>query len=412
MWAFSASEFRRRAAAALCALVCAATLTAPASARVTIRTVSNGDSSGVVSRVTVDASGVQVTTDTSDPHSTRITTDPDSFGAGALIIEDGTGVVRFLSNAEVKAGDRVDGDVVAIGGNCRIAGSVTGSVVAVLGSVSIERGAHVEGEAVSVLGSFRSAGEVAGNAVAVLGSSKLEEGAKVGGDAVSVGGAVSEADSTQIGGQSVSLEFLPLTLGMPMLPTVIAFIFTGWLLSVLFGWVFATLFPDRLARIAVTSSRRTVLSVVVAVLAWFGWPILSLLLIFTLIGAPIGIMMWFVGPVASYAGQLAGTYVLGCKLLRRRLGEGPALGPIIAGTTFIALFFLGGALLWMKPGLPTAIAIFLFLTGILLQLALSTIGSGAILLSRLGALPKDLGGDSGPAAEPAAPADAATAPAS
>ncbi len=401
MWAFSASEFRRGAAAALCALACVATLAAPASARVKIRTVANSDSSGVVERVTVDAGGVRVTTDASAPHVTRVSTDVDSFGEGALIVDDGTGVVRFLSNAEVKAGDRVDGDVVAIGGNCRVAGVVTGAVVAVLGSVTIEPGAHVEGEAVSVLGSIRSGGEVAGNAVAVLGSATLQQGARVGGDAVSIGGAVSEADSTQIGGQSVSLEFLPLTLGMPMLPTVIAFIFTGWLLSVLFGWVFATLFPDRLARIAVTSSRRTVLSVVVAVLAWFGWPIVSLLLIFTLIGAPIGIMMWFVGPVASYAGQLAGTYVLGCKLLRRRLGEGPALGPIVAGTTLIALFFLGGALLWMKPGLPTAIAIFLFLTGILLQLALSTIGSGAILLSRLGALPKDLGGSGAGASSPA-----------
>ncbi len=408
MWAFSASEFRRVAIAAFVALACATSLAGIASARVTIRTTSSGDS-GVVNRVTVNESGVTVTTDTSKPNSTRISTDVDSFGSGALIIEDGTGVVRFLSNAEVKPGERIDGDVVAIGGNCKVSGLVTGSVVSVLGSVAIERGAHVEGDAVAVLGSLRSAGDITGNAVAVLGGSKLEESAKVGGDAVSVGGSVAESDSSRVGGQSVSLEFLPLTLGLPMLPTVLAFILTGWILSVLFGWVFAKLFPDRLARVAITSSRRTALSIVFAVLTWLGWPIVSMLLIFTIIGAPIGIMMWLVLPVASYAGQLAGTYVLGCKLIRRRLGEGSPLAPIVAGTTFIALFFVGGAVLWMRPGLPTAVAIFLFLTGILLQMALSTIGSGALVLSRLGAVPRDIGTVSGGSA--AAPPDAAPSPA-
>lgn len=407
MWAFSASEFRRAATAGIVALACAAAFAGAADARVTIRTTSKSDS-GVVSRVTVDAAGVKITTDTSDPHSTRISTDVDSFGTGALIVDDGTGVVRFLSNAEVKAGERIDGDVVAIGGNCKVSGTVTGSVVAVLGSVAVERGARVEGDAVAVLGSMRSAGEIVGNSVAVLGGSKLEEGAKVGGDAVSVGGAVSESDSTRVGGQSVSLEFLPLTLGLPMLPTVLAFILTGWILSVLFGWVFAKLFPERLARVAITSSRRTALSIVFAVLAWLGWPIVSMLLIFTLIGAPVGIFMWLVLPVASYAGQLAGTYVLGCKLIRRRLGEGSPLAPIVAGTTFIALFFVGGAVLWMRPGLPTAVAIFLFLTGILLQLALATIGSGALVVSRLGAVPRDIRPDSGGAA---APPEAAASPA-
>ena len=61
----------------------------------------------------------------------------------------------------------------------------------------------------------------------------------------------------RIAGQSVSLRFLPLTLGMPILPTVIGFIVLGWLLTLLCGWIFASLFPERLARVAVTSSRRS-----------------------------------------------------------------------------------------------------------------------------------------------------------
>ncbi|MFN8589546.1 MAG: hypothetical protein U0704_17300, partial [Candidatus Eisenbacteria bacterium] len=267
----------------------------------------------------------------------------------------------------------------------------TGSVVAVLGSVQLDQAAKVGGDAVAVLGGFRSAGEVVGSAVAVFGNSQLLDAARIGGEAVSVGGNVQESDSSRVAGQIVSLGFLPLTLGMPVLPTVLAFIALGWLLSVCFGWVFAALFPGRLARIAVTSSRRTALSIVVALVAGLCWPAVAVLLVFTIIGAPIGILLFVIVPAANYAGQLAGTYVLGCKLMRRRLGEGGALGPLVAGTTLIALFFVAGSLLWMKPGLSTAAAIFLFLVGILLQMGLSTIGTGALLLSRLGGQPRDLG---------------------
>ncbi|MCC6649940.1 MAG: hypothetical protein IT348_02185 [Candidatus Eisenbacteria bacterium] len=398
MSAFWASSVARRVLPALLLV----TFAVPALAKVTIK--SAADSGRAVSRITISGDGVEVVDDSRQGTRVRIAADIDSLGVGSILVDEGSGIVRFLSDAEVKAGERVDGDVVTIAGNIKVAGEVTGAVVSVFGGVTLAPGAIVGGDAVAVLGSVRSAGQVTGSTVAVLGSARLDDGGTVGGDAVSVGGAVEESDSTRIAGQSVSLQFLPLTLGMPILPTVIGFIVLGWLLTLLFGWVFASLFPERLKRIAVTSSRRTFLSIVVAVLALLAWPVVSLLLIFTLIGAPIGVMLWILFPVASYAGQLAATYVLGCKLLRRRLGEGGALAPIMAGSTLLALFFVAGALLWTLPGLPTAVALFLFLVALLMKVGLTTIGVGALLLSRLGVLPRDIGAASAPAdgAPPAA----------
>ncbi|MFN8589736.1 MAG: hypothetical protein U0704_18260, partial [Candidatus Eisenbacteria bacterium] len=167
MWACSVSRIVRRAAALALALLVTGAMSAEARVRVHV----NGpDSTRDDARVSIGPDGIQVTRAGDKAH-ISITTDSDSFGSGAILVDDGSGVVRFLSDVEVKPGERVDGDVVALGGNAKIAGEVTGSVVAVLGSVQLENTAKVGGDAVAVLGGFRSAGEVVGSAVAVFGNS-------------------------------------------------------------------------------------------------------------------------------------------------------------------------------------------------------------------------------------------------
>ena len=68
---------------------------------------------------------------------------------------------------------------------------------------------------------------------------------------------------------------LPLTLGLPGLPVVLGLVFLGWVITVFFGWLFGVLFPERLASVAVTSSRHTFLSIVLAVLSLFLWPVIA-----------------------------------------------------------------------------------------------------------------------------------------
>jgi hypothetical protein len=314
----------------------------------------------------------------------------DTLGSGPILVHDDEGgMVRFLSDARVPKGTHFDGDVVAIFGDVRIDGEITGSAVAVFGHVDIAPGAAVHGDAVAVLGGEHSGGQVSGSSVAVLGSLKLDPGASVGGDAVAVGGRVDHPGGVRVGGESVSVGLLPLTFGLPGLPSVLAAIVLGWLVSVFFGWVFAFMFPARLARVAVTSSRRTFFSMVLAALSLLLWPVVSILVMATIIGLPLGIFLWIVYPVVVYAGQLAATYVLGCKLMRRRLGEGPAIGPITAGSGLIALLFAAAAVSYSLGGVGAALALFFGLVGALVLLGLTTIGTGAFLLSRAGSLPRE-----------------------
>jgi hypothetical protein len=382
MWDCWGSSVRR---GSIAILIAAALGTGVAGASVRVNGVVLGDSARMVRHVRASRHGVVV----ASPGETQAF-GIDSLGHGAIVIDEGAGMVRFLSDAHVKPGERLEGDVVAIFGNVQVDGDVTGSAVAVFGSVGVGHAGSVGGDAVAVMGGQKSAGQVTGSSVAVLGSLDLQPGASVGGDAVAVGGHVSDAEGSRIAGQVVSLSMLPLTLGMPPLPAALAVIALGWLVSVFFGWMFATLFHGRLARVAVTSSRRTFLSILVAMLSLFLWPIASILIMATIIGLPIGLILWLAYPVIVYAGQLGATYVLGCKLLRRRLGEGPALAPIVAGSLLIAGLFSAGAVCFTLGGIGGALALFFSLVGLLVLLGLTTIGTGAFLLSRAGMLPLEL----------------------
>ena len=92
-----------------------------------------------------------------------------------------------------------------------------------------------------------------------------------------------------------------------------------------------------------------------------------------------------------WTGQLAATYLLGCKLLSRRPGEAPPLLPIAAGAAFVALFFVAGAVLSGPSGFLRTLALFFALIGVLLVTGLSILGTGALLISRFGSRPREAG---------------------
>jgi len=233
---------------------------------------------------------------------------------------------------------------------------------------------------------------VEGTAVAVFGSLDLRRGAVVRGDAVAVGGTLREGDGSRVEGQTVQVGFLPLTFGLPGLPFVLTTIAVLWLVWLFFAWVLAVLFPARLARVAVTASRRTVASLLVGIASGPSMCMFTLVLIVTV----LGILVAWVPPIAYvavlFAGQLAATYVLGCKLMRRRLGAGGVMAPIVSGSLLVASIFGFGAILWDTPGIVRTAALFFLMVGALLVVGLTTIGAGAFVLSRAGSRPADIDG--------------------
>jgi len=330
-----------------------------ARSRITVKT-----DDGRQREVRIDSHGIVVTAADSTDDSSAITIRGD-FDAGPIVVRsDGSGIVRLFSDAEVGPGERVTGDVVAVFGSVRVEGEVTGSAVAVLGSLDLRPGAFVRG------------------------------------DAVAVGGGLREDPGARVTGQTVQVGFLPLTLGLPGLPVVLSCIVFAWLISLFFGWLMGVMFPDRLARVAVTSSRRTAASFALGLVSGPLMLVTMLLLMVTVVGIPIAVMLPLAHLAITYLGQIAATYVLGCKLTRRRLGEGSITAPLAAGSLLVASILGFGAILWATPGVVRTAALFFVMVGGLLLVGLSCIGTGAFLLSRAGSRPRDIG-VAGPADAPA-----------
>ncbi len=275
-------------------------------------------------------------------------------GPGIVIDTDQAGLVRVFADAEVPAGERVEGDVVAVFGSVTVRGQVAGDVVAVFGSVRLDPGAAIEG------------------------------------DVVAIGGVLDQAQGATVGGESVSLGFFPIAWGIPTLPVLLSAIFACWLLSLFVGWLTSLIFPERMLRVATTASRRTAASLFMGLVSLPLMIFAVMLLFITVIGIPIALLMPVFYVLMVWAGQLAATCVLGSKIVRRPLGGAGMMGPLVAGTLFVAMFFVVGAALAAPPGFVRTAALFFCLLGVLLIVALSTVGAGAVLLSRIGAHPADV----------------------
>lgn len=310
--------------------------------------VERSGSAGEDVQVSVGPGGVKVTRAGTD--SAR--GDVEILGDGGLVVvsDSDAGLVRVFADAEVAADERIEGDVVAVFGSVRVLGTVTGSVVAVGGSVELEPGASVEG------------------------------------DAVAIGGLLHQADGASVGGEGVTVGFLlPPPLGLPPLPAMLLTVLGGWLLTLVSAGLLALLFGERMARIAETASRRSGVSFLLGLVLLPLTVVAMMLLFVTVIGIPLALLLPFLYVLLVWAGQVAATAVLGAKLMRRRAGEGGIFTPVALGSLFVAGFFLAGALLATPPGVARTASLFFSILGVLLVFGLTTIGSGAVLVSRFGA---------------------------
>ena len=303
-----------------------------------------------------------VTVESSDGESVSVGEGGDGTVHGPGIVIDGgdAGLVRVFDDAHIPAGHTIQGDVVAVFGSVDVEGTVAGDVIAVFGSVRLHPGAIVEG------------------------------------DAVAIGGVLDHPASARVSGQSVALGFFMPGWGVPTLAALLMFVVLGWLATLFLGWLLALLFPERMLRVGATASRHAAGSFFLGVLSAPLFVIALVLLFVTVVGIPFALLLPFVYLFAIWAGQVAASYVLGCKVLRRRPGEGGLMGPITVGTLLVGLLLVAGAILAVPQGPSRTLSLFFTMLGVLLIAGLSTIGTGALLLSRLGS--------KGAAPVPAAPA--------
>ncbi len=321
-------------------------------------------------------------------------------GSNTVVIRHADSTVDSVSGDGVNV--RIHGDVMKKGLHLDIDEGQTG-IVRMFSDVTIPADQHVSGDVVALFGNITVKGEVAGSVVAVMGAVRLDPGARVRGDAVSVGAMVDQSDGADVSGQTVSVGLMPASWGMPGLSVMLGFTLAGWISALFFGWLFALLFPTPFVRVAATASRRTAASFFLGLVSLPLAIMAFILLLVTVIGIPIAILLPLAYGLMIYAGQVAASYLLGCKFTGRRPGDGAGLVlPMLAGLTFVAVFFVAGALLGVTGGPLRLGAVFFSLFGVLLVIALSSVGAGAFLLSRFGRRPAEVthGGDVAAAAAP------------
>lgn len=336
--------------------------------------------------------------------------DPDSgrvarrvrIDAAGIRIEPGVERVRG-SRVEVRNGGRHDaapeapadeddgGAVTVRSGRAGHGGSIVvdandDALVRLFADASIPAGRTFPGDVVAVFGSVDITGTVQGDVVAVLGSVRLHPGARVAGDVVAVGGALDQPPGTEVGGQSIAIGgFLP-GWRVPTTTLLLAAALVGWLSTLVLAWLLALLFSSAMLRIGRAAGRH---SAGAFFLGLVSAPFLLVVITFVVMaaavaGAGLAVPLLLLGLLMPWVGQVVGTYVLGCRLMRRRPGEGGLMAPVLVGSLLVALFFFAAVALSVPAGLARSLSLFFVTLGMLFVAVLSTIGVGAMLLSLMG----------------------------
>jgi len=279
--------------------------------------------------------------------------------------------------------------------------------------VHVEKGQQA-GTVVAILGNVKNDGLISGDCVSILGSIVQGDSAVIQGEAVTIGGAVRSAGpGARVEGETVSIGFLPFAgWAIPSVTLLLLFGLLSLALYVALAAVTGRLFPERLVRIADTISQRSFLSLVLGLLSIPLALMIGLLLLVTVIGIPLAVLLPFLFILAAFVGYTAAVYLLGSKLLGRPTGVNRGmLGPIAAGTAFVTVFYAIGVPLMSLEGTGRVFGFGFLLLWLVIGTVCWMMGLGALLLSRLGQgpnAPAPRGGQWAPAQPPASP----TSPAS
>jgi hypothetical protein len=296
----------------------------------------------------------------------------------------------------------------------------TGERVKVGDSVVVEEDERILGDVVSIGGDVVVRGDVEGDVVSVGGDVEVHDGAKVMGDAVSVGGRVEKSDGATVLGETVSVNVpIPLfglrgpefhkprffTLGWKL-----AFFVVGLLLVLLFNAVAG----HRLDVVSRRVESEPGQSFLIGLLGAFGTPIAMLIAFVLLAITIVGLLLFPVLLILVWLMMLGGFAAVAIAVGRRVVeGRGPAdrLRPagssythLFVGFVLLHAFLIAGSIVRVIPWPLDPFGIFLAVLGWFVLVFATTMGYGAVLLSRLGKqVPQVVGAAGRPAPPPPPP---------
>lgn len=230
--------------------------------------------------------------------------------------------LRFGGDVNVEPGERLDGDVVLFNGKVHVLGEVFGDVVVVGGSATID-------------------GTVSGDVTTVGGSITLGPTAVVRGDATSVGGSVTRDPAAIVRGQvstlsvgkSLSIGFSGLnwwgwrSFSLPFTLLYVAGLFVLTLLGV-------AIIPDNVEAVEQHMDDNVGRAMVIGLVAMLLIIPLSLILIVTIIGAPL---LWLGFAAAMLVGYIALVKLLGRKVMQSFSPDAGPVWELVVGVLIIAV---------------------------------------------------------------------------
>lgn len=233
-------------------------------------------------------------------------------------------VVRVGSSITVAPGERVIGQLTAVGGAIEILGSVEGDVIAIGGLISVD-------------------GRVQGDVVALGGNVRLGPNARVSGDVSVVGGTLTRDPQAVVEGEISSVSFSEgfrfrfdfddlRRVGWHGLDFPWVLLYVGGLFAL--ALMVATVIPhhvDAVARAMESNAGRCIVIGLVAVLLMVP---LTLLLILTIVGPPL---LWLGFFAAKILGYVALVSLVGRRVAERMAGPTSPVWQVLLGVVLVAL---------------------------------------------------------------------------
>jgi cytoskeletal protein CcmA (bactofilin family) len=300
--------------------------------------------------------------------------------------------ITITGDITVSGNERVNGPVVSFDGDVLVDGTVDGSVF--VGNGDAEINGRVTGRVFVAHGDVLITGRVGDDVTAADGRVTVRSGARVQGDVVS-------RQRADVAAGTVTGDVKKLNLRNLFTSFLIVFLIGLWIavtVSVaILGLVFLLVFP-RAADAAVEAGRRFWPSVGWGALVGIVGPTLAVLVLFTIIGLPLGLGMLSGLNVLAPLGYVAASLVFG-RLMVKGTSTGARIGAFFAGFGILR----GVALI---PGIGFIVWFLVSIYGIgALTIAAWRAGHGSDT-SRPGAAPPDE--ESPPPGEVAPPAEDAT----
>lgn len=318
----------------------------------------------------------------------------DVFAVGNMLELNGTyGDDLNLAAGQIELNGKVADDVRLAAGNIKINGKIGSDVMVAGGQITIEKDAVIDGDLYVAGGLVRIFGTVKGNVY--LGAGQVSIGGIIDGDVNLNAEDFSISDTAKIGGNlnysskqeltnikqnqvTGKIDFSPLpevdltkadvaavgsvAAGAGMMAQISGFI-VGLLMLFVTGLALVLLFPGWSHRTSKYFSSHTAISLLYGLMVLIVMPIVSILVMFTVIGIPLGIISLVSYFVFLYIAKIVASLSIGSALLGRRQKTASAL---------ILALALGVLITELITSIP--------LVGMFLNLILLVVALGAMVL--------------------------------